>query len=54
MTRKQVVKATDANAYINEYGAWDEELVWIAKDNKAICHTEGVAHYTTKEWYSAQ
>ena len=49
-----VIKAIDADAYIAEYLAYDDEKVWVAKDNKAICHREDVAHYTTKEWYSAQ
>ena len=54
ITKKMVIKAIDAAEYIAEYLAYDDEKVWVAKDNKAICHREDVAHYTTKEWYAAQ
>ena len=53
MTKKLVTKAIDAEQHIAEYGTWDDERVWITKDSKAMCHTHGTAHYTSKEWYSA-
>jgi hypothetical protein len=54
MTNKLVTSATDAEEMIANYGTWDNEKVWITKDGKAMCHTHGVAHCTTKEWYSGQ
>jgi hypothetical protein len=47
-------KASDATSYINEYGTYDDELVWVAKDGKAICYAHDVAHITAREWYSGQ
>jgi hypothetical protein len=40
--------------FIAEYGTYDDELVWIAKDGRAICYSDGAAHITAKEWYSGQ
>lgn len=54
ITEKLIGKASDATSYINEYGTYDDELVWVAKDGKAICFSHGAAHITSKEWYSAQ
>jgi hypothetical protein len=28
--------------------------VWVAKDGKAICYADGIAHCTTKDWYACQ
>ena len=54
LIEKMVVKAKDADSYIAEYGVFDDDLVWVAKDGMAICYADGVAHCTTKEWYSGQ
>jgi hypothetical protein len=54
MTEKPVIKATDAERFINEYCTEDEELVWVAKDGNAICYADGIAHCTTKDWYACQ
>ena len=54
MTKKLVTKAIDSDEHVAEYGTFDDERVWVTKDGKAMCHTHGIAHHTTKEWYSAQ
>lgn len=54
ITEKPITKANDAERYIGEYGASDDDLVWIAKDGNAICYAHDVAHCTTKEWYTGQ
>lgn len=53
ITEKQVIKAADAQRYIAEYCAADDELVWVDnKDKNAMCDYNGLdaAHTTTKEW----
>ena len=47
-----VIQAIDSQRYIAEYGTFDDESVWVAKDGKSICHTHDTAHYTTKQWES--
>lgn len=54
ITEKMITKANDAAQYIGNYGAFDDDLVWIAKDGNALCYADGVAHCTTKDWYAAQ
>jgi hypothetical protein len=54
ITEKLISKASDATSYIGEYGTYDDELVWVAKDGKAICYSHGAAHITAREWYSGQ
>ena len=57
ITEKAVVKAADAQQYIAEYCAAEDELVWIdTKENKSMCDENGieVAHITTKEWEAGQ
>jgi hypothetical protein len=54
ITNKLITTALDAEKYIAEYGTFDDEIVWVAKDGKANCHTHDTAHYTTKQWYAAQ
>jgi hypothetical protein len=53
IVEKQVIKAADAKQYINEFGSYDEELVWIDRmENRALCDTmnHGTGHITEKEW----
>jgi len=54
ITEKEVIKAQDAQRFIDEYCAEDHDLVWVAKDHNAICYADGIAHCTSKEWYAAQ
>jgi hypothetical protein len=54
ITEKVITGANDAAQYIGNYGVFDDDLVWIAKDGNAICYAHDVAHCTTKEWYSGQ
>jgi hypothetical protein len=51
---KAVVNAKDADRYIGEYGAFDDDLVWIARDGNAICYGSNTAHITAKEFASGQ
>lgn len=52
ITEMIVIQAIDSQRYIAEYGTFDDESVWVAKDGKSICHTHDTAHYTTKQWES--
>lgn len=54
ITQKTIINADDADKYINEYCAYDDDIAWIAKDGTAICFSNDVAHCTTKDWYAAQ
>ena len=54
IAEKLVGKATDADRFITEYGTYDDELVWVAKDGKAICYSHDTAHTTNKEWQAGQ
>jgi hypothetical protein len=51
ITEKQVIKANDAQSYIDNYGASDDELVWIGKDGNAMCYGShfDTYHYTQRE-----
>ena len=54
LVEKPVVNAKDADRYIGEYGSFDDDLVWIARDGNAICYGSNTAHNTAKEWGSGQ
>ncbi len=54
LMEKAVVNAKDADRYIGEYGAFDDDLVWIARDGNAICYGSDTAHITAKEFASGQ
>lgn len=53
ITEKPVIKAVDAQEYINEFCSYDDDLVWVdSKDKRALCDTMnyGTGHITEKEW----
>jgi len=51
ITEKQVIKANDAQNYINNYSANDDELVWIGVDGNAMCYG---AHFDTFHYTAAE
>lgn len=53
ITEKPVIKAADAQEYIRDFGACDDDLVWIdGKDKRSLCDTMNYSteHITEKEW----